>query len=86
MNSYSEYGFLDFFVEVVFSQGFLFFTLIVVIFAFLCFRFYKLNFTAVDTSESENNGSYKMGLNISLLMLMGTAATLYFLYLLYSLL
>ncbi|MDX8415112.1 hypothetical protein [Intestinicryptomonas porci] len=85
MNSYSEYGFLDFFVEVVFSQGFLFFTLIVVIFAFLCFRFYKLNFTAVDTSESENNGSYKMGLNISLLMLMGTAATLYFLYL-YSLL
>ena len=85
MNSYSEYGFLDFFVGVVFSQGFLFFTLIVVIFAFLCFRFYKLNFAAVDTSESENNGSYKMGLNISLLMLMGTAATLYFLYL-YSLL
>ena len=39
----------------------------------------------MDTSESENNGSYKMGLNISLLMLMGTAATLCFLYL-YSLL
>lgn len=85
MNSYSEYGFWDFFVEVVFSQGFLVSASLVVIFAFLCFRFYKLNFEAVDTSESENNGSYKMGLNISLLMLMGTAATLYFLYL-YSLL
>ena len=85
MNSYSEYGFLDFFVEVVFSQGFLVSASLVVIFAFLCFRFYKLNFATVDTSESENNGSYKMGLNISLILLMGTAAASYFYYL-YSLL
>ena len=71
-------------MEVVFSQGFLVLTALVLIFAFLCFRFYKLNFAAGDASESENNGSYKMGLNISLIMLMGTAAALYFLYL-YSL-
>ena len=85
MNLYSQGEFWDFFVEVVFSQGFLVSTALVLIFAFLCFRFYKLNFAAGDASESENNGSYKMGLNISLIMLMGTAAALYFLYL-YSLL
>lgn len=81
---YETKKFWNFIVDSVFSQGIVIPAGLVFVFAFLCFRFYKLNFAAEETSESENNGSYKMGLNISLIMLMGTAAALYFLYL-YSL-
>ncbi len=71
-------NFWNFFVETVFSQGLMISIVIVSLLAFVCFRFYKLNFSTSETSESENNGSYKMGLNIFLLILIGALTALYF--------